>query len=107
MDLKELEKKMKGTNYVVMTKDGMLMKYNNVGMVLGHLSNFIHAVKDDIDKDMLYDAIKLGFKSDEELSKEYKKQKEELSKEYKKQKEINSKLDKLMDELHELFKGED
>lgn len=96
MDLKELEKKMKGTNYVVMTKDGMLMKYNNVGMVLGHLSNFIHAVKDDIDKDMLYDAIKLGFKSDEELSKEYKKQKE-----------INSKLDKLMDELHELFKEED
>ena len=65
MDLKELEKKMKGTNYVVMTKDGVLMKYNNVGMVLGHLSNFIHAVKDDIDKDMLYDAIKLGFKSDE------------------------------------------
>ena len=96
MDLKELEKKMKGTNYVVMTKDGMLMKYNNVGMVLGHLSNFIHAVKDDIDKDMLYDAIKLGFKSDEELSEEYKKQKE-----------INSKLDKLMDELHELFKEED
>ena len=96
MDLKELEKKMKGTNYVVMTKDGMLMKYNNVGMVLGHLSNFIHAVKDDIDKDKLYDAIKLGFKSDEELSKEYKKQKE-----------INSKLDKLMDELHELFKEED
>ena len=96
MDLKELEKKMKGTNYVVMTKDGMLMKYNNVGMVLGHLSNFIHAVKDDIDKDMLYDAIKLGFKSDEELSKEYKKQKE-----------INSKLDKIMDELHELFKEED
>lgn len=96
MDLKELEKKMKGTNYVVMTKDGMLMKYNNVGMVLGHLSNFIHAVKDDINKDMLYDAIKLGFKSDEELSKEYKKQKE-----------INSKLDKLMDELHELFKEED
>ena len=96
MDLKELEKKMKGTNYVVMTKDGMLMKYNSVGMVLGHLSNFIHAVKDDIDKDMLYDAIKLGFKSDEELSKEYKKQKE-----------INSKLDKLMDELHELFKEED
>ena len=96
MDLKELEKKMKGTNYVVMTKDGMLMKYNNVGMVLGHLSNFIHAVKDGIDKDMLYDAIKLGFKSDEELSKEYKKQKE-----------INSKLDKLMDELHELFKEED
>lgn len=96
MDLKELEKKMKGTNYVVMTKDGMLMKYNSVGMVLGHLSNFIHAVKDDVDKDMLYDAIKLGFKSDEELSKEYKKQKE-----------INSKLDKLMDELHELFKEED
>ena len=96
MDLKELEKKMKGTNYVVMTKDGMLMKYNSVGMVLGHLSNFIHAVKDDIDKDKLYDAIKLGFKSDEELSKEYKKQKE-----------INSKLDKLMDELHELFKEED
>ena len=96
MDLKELEKKMKGTNYVVMTKDGMLMKYNSVGMALGHLSNFIHAVKDDIDKDMLYDAIKLGFKSDEELSKEYKKQKE-----------INSKLDKLMDELHELFKEED
>lgn len=103
MDLKELEKKMKGTNYVVMTKDGMLMKYNNVGMVLGHLSNFIHAVKDDIDKDMLYDAIKLGFKSDKELSKEYKK----LSEEYKKQKEINSKLDKIMDELHELFKEED
>ena len=96
MDLKELEKKMKGTNYVVMTKDGMLMKYNSVGMALGHLSNFIHAVKDDIDKDMLYDAIKLGFKSDEKLSKEYKKQKE-----------INSKLDKLMDELHELFKEED
>ena len=96
MDLKELEKKMKGTNYVVMTKDGMLMKYNDVGMVLGHLSNFIHAVKDDIDKDMLYDAIKLGFKSDKELSEEYKKQKE-----------INSKLDKLMDELHELFKEED
>ena len=96
MDLKELEKKMKGTNYVVMTKDGMLMKYNSVGMALRHLSNFIHAVKDDIDKDMLYDAIKLGFKSDEELSKEYKKQKE-----------INSKLDKLMDELHELFKEED
>lgn len=96
MDLKELEKKMKGTNYVVMTKDGMLMKYNSVGMVLGHLSNFIHAVKDDIDKDKLYDAIKLGFKSDEELYKEYKKQKE-----------INSKLDKLMDELHELFKEED
>lgn len=96
MDLKELEKKMKGTNYVVMTKDGMLMKYNNVGMVLGHLSNFIHAVKDDIDKDMLYDAIKLGFKSDKELSEEYKKQKE-----------INSKLDKLMDELHDLFKKED
>ena len=96
MDLKELEKKMKGTNYVVMTKDGMLMKYNNVGMVLGHLSNFIHAVKDDIDKDMLYDAIKLGFKSDEELSEEYKKQKE-----------INSKLDKITDELHELFKEED
>lgn len=103
MDLKELEKKMKGTNYVVMTKDGMLMKYNSVGMVLGHLSNFIHAVKDDIDKDKLYDAIKLGFKSDEELSKEYKK----LSEEYKKQKEINSKLDKIMDELHELFKEED
>ena len=96
MDLKELEKKMKGTNYVVMTKDGMLMKYNDVGMVLGHLSNFIHAVKDDIDKDMLYDAIKLGFKSDKELSEEYKKQKE-----------MNSKLDKLMDELHELFKEED
>lgn len=96
MDLKELEKKMKGTNYVVMTKDGMLMKYNSVGMVLGHLSNFIHAVKDNVDKDMLYNAIKLGFKSDEELSKEYKKQKE-----------INSKLDKLMDELHELFKEED
>ena len=96
MDLKELEKKMKGTNYVVMTKDGMLMKYNNVGMVLGHLSNFIHAVKDDIDKDMLYDAIKLGFKSDKELSEEYKKQKE-----------INSKLDKLMDELYDLFKKED
>lgn len=96
MDLKELEKKMKGTNYVVMTKDGMLMKYNNVGMVLGHLSNFIHAVKDDIDKDMLYDAIKLGFKSDKELFEEYKKQKE-----------INSKLDKLMDELHELVKKED
>lgn len=96
MDLKELEKKMKGTNYVVMTKDGMLMKYNNVGMVLGHLSNFIHAVKDDIDKDMLYNAIKLGFKSDKELSEEYKKQKE-----------INSKLDKLIDELHELFKKED
>ena len=96
MDLKELEKKMKGTNYVVMTKDGMLMKYNSVGMVLGHLSNFIHAIKDDVDKDMLYDAIKLGFKSDKELSEEYKKQKE-----------INSKLDKLMDELHELFKEED
>lgn len=96
MDLKKLEKKMKGTNYVVMTKDGMLMKYNNVGMVLGHLSNFIHAVKDDIDKDMLYDAIKLGFKSDKELSEEYKKQKE-----------INSKLDKLMDELYDLFKKED
>lgn len=96
MDLKELEKKMKGTNYVVMTKDGMLMKYNNVGMVLGHLSNFIHAVKDDIDKDMLYNAIKLGFKSDKELSEEYKKQKE-----------INSKLDKLIDELHELVKKED
>lgn len=96
MDLKELEKKMKGTNYVVMTKDGMLMKYNNVGMVLAHLSQFINAVKDDVDKDMLYDAIKLGFKSDKELSEEYKKQKE-----------INSKLDKLMDELHELFKEED
>lgn len=96
MDLKELEKKMKGTNYVVMTKDGMLMKYNNVGMVLRHLSNFIHAVKDDIDKDMLYDVIKLGFKSDKELSEEYKKQKE-----------INSKLDKLMDELYDLFKKED
>lgn len=91
-----IRKKMKGTNYVVMTKDGMLMKYNNVGMVLGHLSNFIHAVKDDIDKDMLYDAIKLGFKSDKELSEEYKKQKE-----------INSKLDKLMDELYDLFKKED
>lgn len=96
MNLKELEKRMKGTNYVVMTKDGMLMKYNNVGMVLGHLSNFIHAVKDDVDKDMLYEAIKLGFKSDKELSEEYKKQKE-----------INSKFDKLMNELHDLLKEEE
>ena len=98
---------MKATNDESRTKDIILMTYNSVGMVLGHLSNFIHAVKDDVDKDMLYDAIKLGFKSDEELSKEYKKQKEKLSEEYKQQKEINSKLDKIMDELHELFKEED
>ncbi len=96
MNLKELEKIMKGTNYVVMTKDGMLMKYNDVRMVLNHLAQFINAIKDDVNKDMIYDAIKLGFKSDKELSEEYKKQKE-----------INSKFDKLMSELHELLKEED
>lgn len=96
MNLKELEKRMKGTNYVVMTKDGMLMKYNDVRMVLNHLAHFINAIKDDVNKDMIYDAIKLGFKSDKELSEEYKKQKE-----------MNSKFDKLMSELHELLKEED
>jgi len=96
MNLKELEKRMKGTNYVVMTKDGMLMKYNDVRMVLNHLAQFINAVKDDVDKDMLYDAIKLGFKSDKELSNMVKKQKE-----------VESKFDKLMSELHELLKEED
>lgn len=96
MNLKELEKIMKGTNYVVMTKDGMLMKCNDVRMVLNHLAQFINAIKDDVNKDMIYDAIKLGFKSDKELSEVYKKQKE-----------VNSKFDKLMSELHELLKEED
>ena len=96
MNLKELEKIMKGTNYVVMTKDGMLMKYNDVCMVLNHLAQFINAIKDDVNKDMIYDAIKLGFKSDKELSNMFKKQKE-----------MNSKFDKLMSELHELLKEED
>lgn len=96
MDLKELEKKMKGTNYVVMTKDGMLMKYNNVGMVLAHLSQFINAVKDDVDKDMLNEAIKLGFKSDKEISDMVKQQKE-----------IKSKINDLKNALNELFKKED
>lgn len=96
MDLKELEKKMKGTNYVVMTKDGMLMKYNSVGMVLGHLSQFINAVKDDVDKDMLNEAIKLGFKSDKEISDMVKQQKE-----------IKSKINDLKNALNELFKKED
>lgn len=96
MNLKELEKRMKGTNYVVMTKDGMLMKYNDVRMVLNHLAQFINAIKDDVNKDMIYDAIKLGFKSDKELSNMFKKQKE-----------MNSKFDKLMSELHELLKEED
>ena len=96
MDLKELEKKMKGTNYVVMTKDGMLMKYNNVGMVLAHLSQFINAVKDDVDKDMLNEAIKLGFKSDKEISDMVKQQKE-----------IKSKINDLKSALNELFKKED
>lgn len=96
MDLKELKKQMKGTNYVVMTKDGMLMKYNDVRMVLNHLAQFINAIKDDVNKDMIYDVIKLGFKSDKELSNMFKKQKE-----------MNSKFDKLMSELHELLKEED
>lgn len=96
MDLKELKKQMKGTNYVVMTKDGMLMKYNDVRTVLNHLAQFINAIKDDVNKDMIYDAIKLGFKSDKELSNMFKKQKE-----------MNSKFDKLMSELHELLKEED
>lgn len=96
MDLKELEKKMKGTNYVVMTKDGMLMKYNNVGMVLAHLSQFINAVKDDVDKDMLNEAIKLGFKSDKEISDMVKQQTE-----------IKSKINDLKNALNELFKKED
>lgn len=96
MNLKELEKRMKGTNYVVMTKDGMLMKYNDVRMVLNHLAQFINAIKDDVNKDMIYDAIKLGFKSDKELSNMFKKQKE-----------MNSKFDKLMNELHDLLKEEE